>query len=793
MLKRFLLVTASAGILLAGCKEKISPAEAASHLQAAQKLYADKDYAKALVEVQTAIRGNPLGGDGHFLAGQIHEAMGDGKDAIAEYARAASPEANNITAQLKFERILIDANQLDTAIGRINGTLGSRPNDPDALALRAIAFLRQGNADRARADAQAALQRVPGQADATAVLAGDALATKNADKAMTILAAGLKAHPDNPVLLRLKAAALLMQDKRNEAAAIFTDLVAAQPANVGLRAGLAEIDASGGAVDAGEKVLRDGVAAAPAGRDARLALVAYLAKYRGDAAADAELVAAIKDNPQDSAYDVIRADQQTRAQQPEEAVKTLEAAVARVPAGDARVAAQLALARLFVAQGDRSGARKQVEDVLAAKPNSDDALMLRADLMIQANDAVHAVPDLLAVAGRNPRSAAPLQLLGEAYLAENDNDKAAEALKKVVYFDPTNIKPVARLVQLDLKMNKPEDAKRALADFVTRNPDSLDGHIAQARFALAQKDWAAAQAAIDAARRAPKSERAMAFLTGELNEAKGTPANAVAIYARLNDATKPLDREALVGYARASVAAKQADQAVDTITALAAQKTGADAAAADLILAVLFHNLHQTDKAEAAMAAAKTADPTQPAPYLDAASADSSAQPDKAVATLNEGIKAGAPAGPLLMARAAIEERTGQKDAAIATYKAALKADPHSVIAANNYASLVADAKPTDKPLLEDARQPIERFADGSNPAILDTLAWLDYRLGDFQSAKALLVKAKADASPNPQLRFHYGAVLIALGDKDVGRSMLKSALNEAFPGHAEAEQLLTQ
>jgi hypothetical protein len=33
----------------------------------------------------------------------------------------------------------------------------------------------------------------------------------------------------------------------------------------------------------------------------------------------------------------------------------------------------------------------------------------------------------------------------------------------------------------------------------------------------------------------------------------------------------------------------------------------------------------------------------------------------------------------------------------------------------------------------------------------------------------------------------------MALGDKDAGRSVLKTALSESFPGRAEAEHMLTQ
>jgi tetratricopeptide (TPR) repeat protein len=282
-----------------------------------------------------------------------------------------------------------------------------------------------------------------------------------------------------------------------------------------------------------------------------------------------------------------------------------------------------------------------------------------------------------------------------------------------------------------------------------------------------------------------------------LSEAKGQPAVAMAAYAKIlgDDPGKPTNRDALAGYVRTAVASKQLDPATAFLSKLAADATRPDdAAAADLALSVVYRSSGDAAKADSTRAAAIEAAPKQPAVYLDQAAALRQAQPAAAIAVLNQGVSAGAPAEPLLMARAAIEDASGDKDAAIASYRDVLKANPRAIVAANNYASLVADAKPHDKALLADAREPIRGFAGSSNPEVLDTLAWIDYRLGDFQSAKDLLTKAKADTSTNPQLRFHYGAVLIALGDKDAGRTALKGALGQAgFPGQAEAEHLLTE
>jgi hypothetical protein len=87
---------------------------------------------------------------------------------------------------------------------------------------------------------------------------------------------------------------------------------------------------------------------------------------------------------------------------------------------------------------------------------------------------------------------------------------------------------------------------------------------------------------------------------------------------------------------------------------------------------------------------------------------------------------------------------------------------------------------------LRQARDKLQGNALFKNPAILDTLAWSDYRLGDFEKAKGLLILAKADQSSNPQMRFHDGAVLVALGEPTKGEQIIKDTLDDGYPGDTE-------
>jgi hypothetical protein len=94
---------------------------------------------------------------------------------------------------------------------------------------------------------------------------------------------------------------------------------------------------------------------------------------------------------------------------------------------------------------------------------------------------------------------------------------------------------------------------------------------------------------------------------------------------------------------------------------------------------------------------------------------------------------------------------------------------------------------------LRDARDMLRKSVSFKTAAMSDSLAWASFRLGEFEKAKDLLIKVKADQSSNPQLRFHYGAVLVALGDQAKGQGVIRTTLNDTYPGRDEAGRMVAQ
>jgi tetratricopeptide (TPR) repeat protein len=131
-------------------------------------------------------------------------------------------------------------------------------------------------------------------------------------------------------------------------------------------------------------------------------------------------------------------------------------------------------------------------------------------------------------------------------------------------------------------------------------------------------------------------------------------------------------------------------------------------------------------------------------------------QMDQALATAEAGLKAQPNHFGLSLATAAVYEAKQDFDRAIGTYEALLKQHPDSLIVANNLASLLANHR-SDEASLEKAQQLGVVLRNSTLPHFNDTLGWLSYLRGDYNSAAQLLEKA-AEALPNlAEVRYHLG------------------------------------
>jgi tetratricopeptide (TPR) repeat protein len=107
-----------------------------------------------------------------------------------------------------------------------------------------------------------------------------------------------------------------------------------------------------------------------------------------------------------------------------------------------------------------------------------------------------------------------------------------------------------------------------------------------------------------------------------------------------------------------------------------------------------------------------------------------------------------------------------------------LATQPDHVDALNALGYTLADK--TDR--LEEAKVYIERALSmkPDNPAILDSMGWVEFRLGNLQAALRFLQQA-AELSDDPEIASHLGEVLWHMGETERAKAVWKDA-NEQDP-----------
>lgn len=113
----------------------------------------------------------------------------------------------------------------------------------------------------------------------------------------------------------------------------------------------------------------------------------------------------------------------------------------------------------------------------------------------------------------------------------------------------------------------------------------------------------------------------------------------------------------------------------------------------------------------------------------------------------------------------------------------------------NNYAYFISESS-RDPRRLDRAFAMAARAVelDGNNATLLDTYAWVLFRLGRLQEARRTMQQAISfDRSENPELYLHYGDILAALGEKFMAETYWRKALEKGYDDPQAIEERIRQ
>lgn len=164
-------------------------------------------------------------------------------------------------------------------------------------------------------------------------------------------------------------------------------------------------------------------------------------------------------------------------------------------------------------------------------------------------------------------------------------------------------------------------------------------------------------------------------------------------------------------------------------------------------------------------------------------------QPEAALALYEQGLQAFPDEPDLLYGRSLAHEQLGQVDAAIADLRAMVAQDADDARALNALGYILTNH--TDR--YEEARGYIARALElrPNDPAVIDSMGWVEFRLGNLDAAAELLRRAYAQFQ-DPEIAAHLGEVLWQLGERDEARRVWDTALAE-HPEHGTLQETVTR
>ena len=470
----------------------------------------------------------------------------------------------------------------------------------------------------------------------------------------------------------------------------------------------------------------------------------------------------------------------------------------------ADLSAWLMLARLYKASDNSVDSEKAYQKVLAIEPDNEDALTGLALVYSDLGDNKKAAELLKALADKNP-SARSLTALAAAYEQMRDFKSAAEVLRKLLESNPPNEREVQRNMAQDLLLSL--DYAGALAIYngmVADDPSDSQSFLRISQIYRQQKDFDKAREANDKAKalepasieirynevnileaedrtqEAAQQLKDLLSSTGKRTYNQAERGNRVALLNHLAALYRSMDQVApaidayrqmaevnpdlaaqseaeIIEAYRASKDFSKAQQEADAAikkwpddrtirvvrASMLAEMGKVDDAAADLKKLLGGKEDRETDLALAQVYdKGKRWDDMGKA--LDAAEKLSDTDEEKR---------------DIWFTRGAMLERMKKLDAAEAQFRKVLVADPENAGAMNYIGYMLADANMRLEESLTLISQALDR--EPGNGAYLDSLGWVQYRLGRLDDAEKNLRRALDKTPRDPTVHDHMADVLM--------------------------------
>ncbi len=409
----------------------------------------------------------------------------------------------------------------------------------------------------------------------------------------------------------------------------------------------------------------------------------------------------------------------------------------------------------------------QLNYLLAISDNPEDGYALATAILAREDDKAEAMAAMQKLVDHNPDNPHAWMSLSRVAVSADQLDKALLAADRALAISPGLPAAMLLKAQVLVRMDRNDDARDLLAEAVAKNPDNTNMHFAYGRMLLDGEDLEGAlkefAIVIELEPENPDGLYSLALLeleTGRYAAGEKHLKQLIAIDESIQNAYYYL------GYS--SLKQKNDAAALDWYGKVEAGEYWSQA---QLRIAEILVRQGNIENMQNHMRVLRQKDPTQSVTYyLLEGQVLSDANLDKQAYDLySEALQAFPENADLLYAHSLAAERQGKLEIAEHNMRKILAQDPDNVRTLNALGYTLADR--TDR--YDEALGYIKRAyeQDPDDPAIIDSLGWVHYRLGNLDEARRLLQQAW-DMTQDGEIGAHLGEVMWAQGDRDEARAI---------------------
>ncbi len=725
--------------------------------ESGQRYVEQGKYKEAVVEFSNAIKVDPNYAEAHLQLADAYLQLHDGDRAFRELARTVELQPENYRAQLELTNLLIVNRQLDPAQQKLDALLQKRPEDPAVHNTLSSLFAAQGNIPVAIAEMQKTVALSPDRWEAYLSLALLQSSNNQSEAAESNFKKVIELNPKAMQARLLLGNYYQAHNRFPEAEQQFQAATALDPASAEPRAALARLYLAEGEKAAAEQLLaqaKHDLSNNPAAY--RLLGEFYFLNGEFDKAS-AEYASLYQQHPED-----------------------------------------LQLEKNYIAlliQTKRFPEARQLDDeILKANPNDDDALVYQAQMQISDGDVNDAAQKLETVVKNSPKNSEGHYALGVAYEKLGYTERAESEWREALRLQPNLLDAARALASAAMQQGDANTLDEASSQLIVLQPAAPEGYALRALANINRKHYGEAEADV---RRAIATAPSSAFGYVQLGNLKLVQKQyeeaARAYQDALNRNRDSID--ALRGLMNTRVAQNRADKAIAAANAQIA-KSPANSGFYDLLGTTLFFSKKDLAGAEAAFSKSIGLDQHNSDALFKLCEVQATkGRIDQAIATAKQGVNDNPRNADLYVLLGRFYESKSDSQQAEAAYRSALNLNPQHPLASNNLAKLMLRTGGNLDVALSLAQT--ARRGMPNSPAVADTLAWINYQKGAYQSAIGLLQEAlslqdKVRAPDNPDIHYHLGMAYAKNGQTALARQQLERAL-KLNPNSSDVKKQLAQ